>query len=170
MVENATAPSVPGEDAGDPTAANELAQLEAMAGEESTAETAAAAEAQQQVVASKAERAAFYGEKARPFVDAWGSRLKYPLHTKEAEALSASLGAVGAEILPDGDGQPINPWIGLALVAAGIAVPRAIRSMNEKRHQAAAAPGSAARPGAEKKGGDPMLDGLAEFDAQSKPH
>lgn len=161
MAENAPAPTVPGEDAGDPTAANELAQLEAMVGEEGTAETTAAAETQQQVAASKAERAAFYGEKARPFVDAWGSRLKYPLHPKEAEALSQSLGAVGAEILPDGDGKPINPWIGLALVAAGIAVPRAIRSMNEKR-----------QAGAEKKktSTDPMLDGLADFDAQGQPH
>lgn len=160
----------PGEDAGDPTAVNELAQLEALAGEEEMAETAVAAEAQQQITASKAERAAFYGEKARPFVDAWGSRLKYPLHPQEAKALSDSLGAVGAEILPDGNGQPINPWIGLALVAAGIAVPRAIRSMNEKRQASAAASGRA--PGAEKKGNDPMLDGLADFDAQSqsKPH
>lgn len=167
MTDAKSTAAAPGE-AADLTAQHELAQLEAMAGEEGAAADTAAAEANEIAAEGKAERAVFYAHKVRPFVDAWGSRLRYPLHEKEAAALAESLGAVGAEIIPGDPGKPINPWVGLVLVLAGIGVPRAIRSMNEKRQAQGAAP---ARAAAEKKSTDPMLDGLSDFDAQQRqPH
>lgn len=160
--------------AADPTAENELAQLRAMAGEQTQPGVDdAAADAQNQ----RAERVAYFAAKVAPFVNAFGSRLKIPLTADEARDLTEALADVGAEILPDGVGKPKSPWVNLLVVSGMIAIPRVIAGIVERQQRAQAGEGGGAdqpekaKPKTEKKTGDAMLDALKGFDeGNNKPH
>lgn len=157
----------------DPTAGNELKQLEAMVNEQPAPGAEQAGADASAASDQRAERVAYFATKVAPFVEAFGSRLKQPLVREEARALTDALADVGAEIFP-GDGEPASPWMSLVVVVGLIAVPRVIASMNERRRaKASSEPPKPGEPPAPEGGatGDPMLDGLDGFDdKQRKPH
>lgn len=166
--------------ADDPTVANELRELNALTNENpAPGESEARAEAMA-LNEHRAQRVAAYTERVRPFVAAWGGRLRRPLQPLEVDQLADALADVGAEIIPEGD-TPAGPWSKLLAVTLLIAAPRVIGAVmdrargatddgGEASDRAPAAPAPTAR-GSRAPSVEPMADLARDFDGgNDKPH
>lgn len=120
----------------DPTVANELRELQALTSESPTPDAAQQAAETAAAQDRRAARVQHYAEKVRPFVEAYGARLRMPLDKIEVDKLSGALGDVGAEIIPEGeiDNEP-HPWRNLLTVSLAIAIPRIVANVIERGKQ-----------------------------------